>query len=400
MPWGALAGAAVGIAGDFLGGSNKPSQTTQTQQTIPPYLQAAEQQNLAQSQALANNQFTPYGGQLVANFSPDQIAGMQYLDANANNFQPLMGNAQGILGNAVGQMQSGTGYTPQQFNAQGVQSASFNPDQVNNYMSPYISNVLNSTNTQLNNQFAAQNMQNDDAAKMSGAFGGDRQAVADAMTKQLQGQTLANTDSNILNSGFQTAMGQAQNQFNTENAANLQAQMYNSQSGLLAQQLGNQSQLAGAQLGQNNLAQQLQAAGLQGNLATTNQGLVNNAGQSIFGVGNAQQQQQQNVLNSLYGQFQLQQQWPYQQQEFLNSVISGSAKPIGTTSSTTIPTNPVGQALGGGLMGLGLAQQFGNSGGSSANTGGLGGFSGADVSSLESDIAPGEFFGSPAGGFT
>lgn len=320
---------------------------------------------------------------------------MQFLDQNATNFSPFIGNAQNLLQSGAGGI--GDLYQPQQFTAQGVGTASFDPNQVQNYLSPYQNDVLNATNTQLNNQFAQQNMQNDDAAKNAGAFGGDRQAVADAMTRQLQGQTLANVDSNLLNQGFQTAMGQAQNQFNTENAANLQSQMFNSQSGLLAQQLGNQSQLAGAQLAQGDLARQLQAAQMEGNLGVTNQGLLTNAGQTMFGVGNAQQQQAQNVLNSLYGQFQAQQQFPFQEQNFLNSIISGTAKPL--TTSTTLPTNPLGQAVGGGLLGLGLAKQFGNSG-TTASTGGLGDLSQSGVQNFETDVAPGELAGAPAGGFT
>lgn len=140
--------------------------------------------------------------------------------------------------------------------------------QLSGYLNPYMRDVTDATLAALNLQNQQQLTNNAQAASADKAFGGDRQAVADALTNQAFQQTAASTLANLNSQGFNTAAGLLQN---------------NEQMGL--------------QAGTTNLNAALNAANAnaanQQQVSLTNAAAANNLAQ--FNAGN---QQQANLANA------------------------------------------------------------------------------------------------------
>jgi len=193
-----------------------------------------------------------------------------------------------------------------------VGTQSFNqPGSADQYMSPYMQNVVGIQQREAQRQADIAGTQRGSQAARSGAFGGSRAAIMDAEAAR----NLALQKGDIQAQGLQSAYQNAQQQFNTEQNARLQADLANQQ----AQQQANvqnlsaglQTQGLGAQTGLT--AQQLnQATGLQAALANQQAGM--NTGQFNANMGyntglqNAQMRQQAALANQgLAGQYGLQQ---------------------------------------------------------------------------------------------
>ena len=139
-----------------------------------------------------------------------------------------------------------------------------------------------------------------------------------------------------------------------QNLAGNQQAMQNAQLraqyGLAGQQAGEQSRQFGSNLGLQGLQQQLAAAGQLGQLGQQqyNQQMGINAAQQQAGA--QQQAQTQAGMTQGYQDFLKQQEYPYSQLAFYNSMIRGISPTMPTTTSTYAPA-PSGTAQ---LAGLGL----------------------------------------------
>ena len=56
------------------GGSSAPTETTVTQTDLPEYVQPYFERLLKRGEAESNQQYTPYQGERLAYFSPDELA--------------------------------------------------------------------------------------------------------------------------------------------------------------------------------------------------------------------------------------------------------------------------------------------------------------------------------------
>jgi hypothetical protein len=278
--------------------------------------------------------------------------------------------------------------------AQQVSTQSFNqPGAAQNYMNPYMQNVVDIQKREAQRSADIAGTQRGAQAAQSGAFGGSRQAIMDAEANRNLSQQLGD----IQATGSQAAFQNAQQQFNAEQAAGLQAQQANQQAGITtggqnlsanlatqqlgsgqtmqaglanqqygleSQKLGEQSRQFGA--GQGMTAAQLQAQygqsaaalaeqskqygaglGMQGyQTALTGAGQLANIGQQTFGqemdvnklqnqYGGQQQAFNQQGMDTQYQDFLNQQRYPYQQLEFMNSMLRGT--PMGTVQSMYAP---------------------------------------------------------------
>ena len=193
-----------------------------------------------------------------------------------------------------------------------VDTQSFNqPGSASQYMSPYMQNVVDIQQREAQRQADIAGTQRAGQAVKSGAFGGSRAGLMEAEAAR----NLATQKGDIQATGQQAAFQNAQQQFNTEQNAKLQANLANQQTQQQANvqnlSAGLQTQGLGAQTGLT--AQQLnQATGLQANLANQQAGI--NTGQFNANMGyntgmqNAQMRQQAAMANQgLAGQFGLQQ---------------------------------------------------------------------------------------------
>jgi hypothetical protein len=124
-----------------------------------------------------------------------------------------------------------------------------------NYMNPYMQNVVGIQQREAQRAADIESTKRGAQAVGQGAFGGSRQAIMDAEAAR----NLAMQKSDIQATGSQAAYQSAQQQFNAEQAAKLQAAMSNQQAGLT---VGTQNLSAQQQANVQNLAAQLQTQGL------------------------------------------------------------------------------------------------------------------------------------------
>jgi hypothetical protein len=218
---------------------------------------------------------------------------------------------------------------PMQIQAmQGASDMSAGPEAfskgISGYMSPYMQNVVDIGKREAIRQSGIQGTQQQAQATQRGAYGGSRDAIMRAERERNLGQQLGD----IQDKGMQSAYDQAANQFRTG----------------------------------------------------ITQGMDINKMQA--GYGGMQQAQVQRELDTKYGDFGNQQNYPYKQLGFMSDMIRGL--PVGTASSTTqyqAPGSTLGQLGGLGVTALGLSRYMADGGEVHGYAGG--GSVGEDVDSEE-----------------
>jgi hypothetical protein len=334
---------------------------------------------LGQGQALANMPYQAYMGQLTAGESPLQTQGFnaaadmtvptslttaaQTAGDVASTAKNLPAYSSGTFGNqfTAPTASQATTFT-NQYTAPGAYSpktSSFDATQAQAYMNPYLEQSLKPQLEEARRQSLLTQQQN--AAKMTGAgaFGGSRQALMDTETQRNLGTNLAN----ITGQGYNTAYGNAMNQFNADqqrkmleaqfgaqqgmSAAQLQAQyglsaqqaneaarQFGAQQGMTAAQLGAQYGLAGQQAGEQSrqfganyglqgLQTGLQAAQAQGALGTQ----INQAGlgnlNAMLTAGAQQRGIESEGIAADKAQFEEARANPYKMVQYQQSLLQG-----------------------------------------------------------------------------
>jgi hypothetical protein len=252
----------------------------------------------------------------------------------------------------LGAIQAGK-YNPNSFNMERVQNpAEFDSQQAQQYMSPYMQNVLDVQKQQaLRDAQIGQLTQNLGAARM-GSYGGARQLLATTERERNLGSQM----SQIQATGQQAAFENAQKQFNAQQAARMQAALANQQAGLETQRMGEQSRQFGADLGLRGYAQANQSAQTLGNLGTAQQ----QAQQAMYGQqqSTAAQQQalQQEIMTQQYQDFLNQRDYYNQQLQQYSSLLHGVPVTPNTTSTQSVPNPGLAQQIMG--TGLGAASIY------------------------------------------
>lgn len=181
--------------------------------------------------------------------------------------------------------------------------------QISQYMNPYISDTVNTTANEINQNNAIQQNQLQGNAASLGALGGNRVGVAQAQLANQQDLAENSTLAGLYSSGYNTALTAAQ----TQNS------------------------------------QDLQGAYEYGNLGTTAQNTALAGANAQLETGGIEQQQQQNQLNQAYSQWEGAQQYPFQTGEYLTDTANSLAGIYGGTASTTTPAPSTGSQIVGGL---------------------------------------------------
>lgn len=254
---------------------------------------AAGLEGLAQRAGDINYAPTQFGNQFQAPgaYQPGQF---NYQQVNAQNQStPTMGAAQ-------------TGYNPQLQNyqmgpAERVGTQSFaQPGSADQYMSPYMQNVVEMQKREAQRQSGIQGTQQQAQAAQAGAFGGGRDAIMRAERERNLSQQMGD----IQAQGSQNAYQQAQQQFNAEQQARLQAGTANQQAGLTTG-----SQNLAANLGVQQLGTQTGTQTSLANLSNQQQAAVQNQAAQLQMQGmNAQQAMQAALANQQAGMTTQQQQ--------------------------------------------------------------------------------------------
>ena len=272
----------------------------------------------------ATNPYMQYQGSQVAGFTPMQQ--QSYDAASQMQSAPQLGDATSMAGLAgMGGLNTSYTYDP-------YQSKSFtSPGVAQQYMNPFldVQNAAARRNADITKQqLGAQ-------AAQHGAFGGSGDYL-------MRAQNNAELQRNLAKNQFD-AYNQGQQQFNTEQGQQQQAANLNAQQGQF-----------GANLGLQGLNTALQSANTLGTLGNTqynqNLGVIGLQNQ----LGGQQQQQVQNAMNVDYTNFQNQQNYPYQQMNFMSNLIRGLPMTQQAVSMYQAPPSTLSQVAGLGLTAAGL----------------------------------------------
>ena len=397
------------------GGSTSPTNTVSTTTNLPTYAQPYYESALNTAGAITGvgtsagiGNMPQYTGELVAGFNPLQQNAVNSSANLQSTYQPQMADAYTAAQNAVTQPTtfnySGQTYDPTQFsatqiNAPSLQDASvqgptaYTADNLQQYMDPYVQNVINTNMASAVQNY--QTLQNQNAAQAvnQGAYGGGRDAVVQGVTQNGLAQQL----SSIENQGLESAYQNAQGEFNTQNQLGLQSQLANQssfnqtqdlmaqlgystqaanqQAGLTAQQLAEQSSQFGATYDMNsalaaaqgqaqaqeaNQANNLQGASVLGSLGTQNLSDQSNALATQYQMGAQQQGLQQQQDTSAYNQYVNNRDYAKNQLAYYMSLLTASPQSI-NSNVTNAAANPstISQLGGLGIAGLGLSNLIG-----------------------------------------
>lgn len=266
--------------------------TTTSKVSIPPEVLARYNAVNAQASKAAETPYEAFGNSpsdYVAQLNAQQYAGFNDINATAGSYQPYMTQATSATQAGMGPAYAG----------------------IDNYMSPYIKNVADTTGAMLKQQYEQAQSGALGTAASSGAFGGDRAGIAAANMQQQNQMGYGNTMANIYNQGYTQALGASQAD--------------------LARQLQGGAQMA-------ELGAQSQQLGLQG-------------AQAKIAAGTMQQQTEQAGKDAMIEQFMQEKGYPFQVAQYLANIAMGTGAASGSTTSTTTPRNWLGFASGGGVSG-------------------------------------------------
>ena len=234
--------------------------------------------------------------QQVAQFDPMQTQAFTMTQAGLGQFAPYIQGAGNYITQSTQQYDPTTAYQ--------------------NYMNPYQSEVTAGIESQfqkLQNQAAARGVQ-------TGAFGGAREGIQSAELGRQQAEAVGQSKAQNYLQAQQSARGDFENQMARYGAA-----------GQASAGLGQQVQ------------QQIQ------------QDVA-----SSMAAGSVQQQRAQQMQDASYRQQIQQAAEPYQRMGFVSDIYSKvPSTQMATTMGTSPMTNPLAQVLGGGIMGLGMYQGYG-----------------------------------------
>jgi len=317
--------------------ADNPTSVQQVQTGFAPEIAPYGEALLGQGAFYTNPQTNPYmqyQGSQVAGFTPMQQ--QSYDAASQMQTAPQLGDATAMAGLAgLGGLNASYTYNPyqsQNFNT-AYSNATTKDAQGNVTGNSMLNPFLDVQNAATYRQNAIANAQNNAQATTAGAFGGGRQAIMNAQNQNTLQSQLAKNQFDAYN--------QAQGQFNTEQGQQQAAANLNAQQGQF-----------GANIGLQGLNTALQGANTLGTLGTNqynqNLGVIGLQNQ----LGGQQQQQVQNAMNVDYNNFQNQQNYPYQQMNFMSNLIRGLPMTQQAVSMYQAPPSTLSQVAG---LGLGVA---------------------------------------------
>jgi hypothetical protein len=400
------------------GSGGAPASQNITQTNLPEYAEPYFKRLLERSEAVSLGEYQPFEGQRQAALPSDisgayditrQVAG-QGIAGLPQAMGVVSGNVQAgrDIAQRAGQpfQFGGTQFTQQGvdpfagFQAADAQQFQFDPTQrftganVQEYMSPYMQAVVDEQSRRATQQFNEQRGARLAQSVGSGAFGGSRQAVQEALGER----DLLDRLGGIQATGSQQAFEQAAQMFGQDRAAEFARQ--SAQAGERARvqgfrgaeaarvQAGRAAELArtqginvgeagrvqsaraaenarvqAAQAAENRAAQQsqLQALGFSAEQAQQMVGYGEAAraadiqgAQLLENIGRSQMGRQQEALDIEYQNYLRQLGFPAEQLNMFSSVLRGLPIDSNVMQTGYAPYNPMQQALGAGLGAIGL----------------------------------------------
>lgn len=425
------------MSGGSTGSAPTQQNVTSTTSNLPEYARPYFEQLMQRAEGNLRQEYTPYEAPRIAGFTPAQQQVQQNVLGMTSPQQFSVGSA---LAQQAGQQALGMGqqYTPGQFGAEQVQGqqntaptmqaaqTSFQPNlqafqmqnpemfgsqQAQQYMSPFMEQALEPQIRSAVSDARRTQLAQDLGAARQGTYGGSRQLLA-ALERE---DDLGDRIGDIRARGLQSAFENAQQQFERDRSAGMNADQTNLQAQLGVQQLGTQTGMqtalanldADSQARVQNLAAQLQTQGLNADQALraalsnqqmglesqrmgeqsrqfgAQQGLAGlelagQMGQTLGNLGQYQQQAnlqrlqaqgaaageqrglQQQYMDQAYADFLRQRDFPMEMLGQYSNLLRGLPMQLNTTQTTYAPpASMASQVLGTGLGALGLSRTLG-----------------------------------------
>ncbi len=368
------------------------SHNNTTTNKIDPTQFKQYQDNYRNALGVADLPYTPWTGESVAGFTPDQNVFGGILKNTLTN-QP----GSDALGAAIAGANGVLGFNPATVSSNDVRAGMLRDTNLDPYMNPYINSVIGSTMGANERARQVAQVANNQQAMNARAFGGSRSGVLGALTNEAYDRNNLDAVSRLMADAFSNAQGAATGDINRR----LGADQVNAGNALTASQ-------ANAANGLNANAQRLSAAGVLGNLGNAQFGNAMTAANAFGEHARLDQMTRQAQDDAAYREFLRQLAYPQQQQDIRNQALSmipvqqsvtqhnsGSMlggflralEPMGGFLNALGGGSPGGGLLGGGgsgdaASGLGgLLSLFGGSGGG-ATAAGMGGGIGSAIGAL------------------
>lgn len=341
------------------GRQTAPTNQTITQTNIPKEFMPYFDRLMGRVEEQSLQPYEAYGGQRLA---PSE----NFADIGASRDMTRTITGTGITGLPLAQAAAAGNilearrlgeYGPGQFTEFNFDPArQFTGQEVQQYMSPYLENVLDVQKSRAVEDFDRLRGSRNARAVQVGAFGGSRQGVQEGIAEEALMRQMGEIDA----SGRQAAFEQAAQQFGTDRAAQMARQQ--AQAGELERvQTGTE---ASRQFGAGQGLAALGAAGTEaGRLVTIGEqeraAAIQNA-QLREAIGRAQQGEAQAGLDIGYQDYLRQQGYPAEQLGFYSDVLRGLPVAAASTQNQQgyQSYNPLQQGLGAGLSALSLYKAF------------------------------------------
>ena len=312
----------MGSGGGGSAPAPAPSSQSITQTDLPEYAKPYYLDLMARSQAESNQPYQPYENQRIQGFDPMQV---QAQNMAGNLQRPEQIGAATDMAYTAGLGSLGSTFDNQSFNQPGV---------AEQYMSPYMQNVVDVQKQEAIRDAQKGVLTQNLGASRQGTYGGSRQLLATTERERNLGDEMAQ----IQASGSQKAYEAGRTQFNQEEDMRMQ----------------------GADFGLRGLAQANTAAQTIGALGETQQATDLQRIQAQAAAGQEKQNLKQQQLDTSYGDFLRQRDYPKEQLNFFNAQLRGVPMPSLSSTNTAYAQPPsVASQVGGlGLAGLGLYNMY------------------------------------------
>jgi len=241
---------------------------------------------------LAQEEYQPYGGPRVAEFSPDESQAFEMVRGAGGDWQPDFTSARGLVGQST---------------------EAWGPEKAAEYMNPYSKNVLDVAANEMERRHGIRGKDRAARAVQFGAFGGAQHGVQEAESERNLEQNLGDLYGKGLGAAYDTAYDQF---------------------------AGDRGQL-------------LKGAGAYAGLGEKGAGLGYADAEALLRSGGMQRGLEQENIETAYRDFLEQREWPYKQIGYASDILRGTPYSTSTTGQTVVQQpSTLGQI--GGLVGAGL----------------------------------------------
>lgn len=326
------------------------------------------------AQQISQRPYEAYTEPRISPFGEDQLAAFDLARGLPGVGQAQYGTANDLTGAGAGVMansgyQAGT-INPMNVAADQVSTGTWNTAAAQQYMDPYLTQVMDTVLARGEDMFARDQNDRNSRAARSGAFGGLRQGVEDAVSNSEFRRNVSEREAALMSDAYRTGMsgfmqdqGRALQAGMSNQDANLRAGLANQSTGIEAARLNEMFRQEQARLGQAQ-AQGLGAFGEQfANLADRERSNYVDSIDMLRDVGLDQQRQTQASLDLAYEDFQNQRDYEMRMLDFYNNIIRGNVTGMNQSVSGYQYSSPYSQALGLGLGAAGLYQALQGGGG-------------------------------------